>query len=126
MADEPTPDILRAALRDCYDPDLPCNLVDLGLIRLIDLQPDPTAPGSGIPGVPPRYSVTVGFTPSNTSEATEAHLAALIRNRLAGIEALSRISVQLLATPPWTPAEITPAGRKLLGLDGHPHLIQIR
>ena len=45
-------DIL-AALRDCYDPALPCNIVDLGLIRSIKITPDLEAPGTGIPGVPP-------------------------------------------------------------------------
>jgi metal-sulfur cluster biosynthetic enzyme len=38
-------DILTA-LRDCYDPVLPCNIVDLGLIRSIVVTPDLEAPGT--------------------------------------------------------------------------------
>ncbi len=121
-----TQDSILTALRDCYDPDLPCNIVDLGLIRSIEVDADPEAPGSGIPGVPIRFRVAVTFTASNPSEATEAHLSALIRNRLAGLEALSRISVTVQHNPPWTPVGITPAGRRQLGLDGNPSLIQIR
>ena len=34
------PDIL-AALRDCFDPELKLNLVDLGLIYKIEMSPDP-------------------------------------------------------------------------------------
>ena len=120
-----TADTIRAALRDCYDPDLPCNLIDLGLIRHIAVEPDPEAPGSGIPGVPPRFRASVTFTPAHPNDATEAHLAALIRNRLAGLEPLSRITVTAETTPPWTPVDITPAGRRQLGLDGNPTLVQI-
>lgn len=120
-----TADTIRAALRDCYDPDLPCNLIDLGLIRHIAVEPDPIAPGSGIPGVLPRFRAAVTFTAANPTDATEAHLAALIRNRLAGLEPLSRVTVITETTPPWTPADITPAGRKHLGLDGNPALVQI-
>ncbi len=119
-------DDIRVALRDCYDPGIPANIVDLGLIRSITVVPDDQAPGSGIPGVPPRFQVTVAFTSANPGEATEAHLSALIRNRLGGLEALSRVTVNAQPTPPWTPADITPAGRKQLGLDGNPALVQIR
>ncbi|HEX3967053.1 MAG TPA: iron-sulfur cluster assembly protein, partial [Edaphobacter sp.] len=45
---------ILAALRDCYDPVLPCNIVDLGLIRSVAITPDLEAAGSGIPGVPQR------------------------------------------------------------------------
>src|ERR1700735_141668 len=48
---------IRAALRDCYDPTLPCNIVDLGVIESITLTPDPEAPGATIPGVPQKFRV---------------------------------------------------------------------
>jgi metal-sulfur cluster biosynthetic enzyme len=118
-------DILTA-LRDCYDPDLPCNIVDLGLIRSVAITLDLEAPGSHIPGVPQKHRIEVGLTPSNPSEAAEAHLRAQIVNRLAGLEAVSHTIVHILPIPPWTPQQITPAGRRILGLDGNPSLIQIR
>ena len=118
-------DIL-AALRDCYDPVLPCNIVDLGLIRSITITPDQEAPGSGIPGVPQRNKIQITFTPTSDDEAANSQLQAQIVNRLAGLETVSRTSVILLGEPAWTPQSITPAGRKILGLDGNPNLIQIR
>ncbi|HTD95329.1 MAG TPA: metal-sulfur cluster assembly factor [Edaphobacter sp.] len=118
-------DILTA-LRDCYDPELPCNIVDLGLIRSISITPDREAPGSSIPGVPQKHLVAITLTPTNPTEAAEAQLSAQIANRLAGLEAISHTTVTLLPEPAWTPQSITPAGRKTLGLDGNPHLIQIR
>ena len=118
-------DILLA-LRDCYDPVLPCNIVDLGLIRSITVTPDPEAPGAQIPGVPPKHHIEIVLTPTQTDEAAEAHLRAQIANRLAGLETVNRTTITLLDQPAWTPLSITPAGRKILGIDGNPNLIQIR
>jgi metal-sulfur cluster biosynthetic enzyme len=118
-------DIL-AALRDCYDPVFPCNIVDLGLIRSITITPDLEAPGSNIPGVPQRHKIQITLTPTQTDEIANAQLQAQIVNRLAGLETISHTDITLLHEPAWTPQNITPAGRKILGLDGNPHLVQIR
>jgi|SRR6185437_7837458 metal-sulfur cluster biosynthetic enzyme len=117
---------IRAALRDCYDPELPCNIVDLGLIRSIIVTDDSEAPGAGIPGVPQKYQVQIQLILTHFSEEAEARTRAQILNRLAGIEAISRAIVTILATPQWTPSDITPAGRRILGLDGNPSLVQIK
>jgi|SRR5271154_1011319 len=118
-------DILQA-LRDCYDPVLPCNIVDLGLIRSILITPDPEGPGANIPGVPQKHHIQIQLTPTNQAEDTNAQLQAQIINRLAGLETVSHTTIALLNEPVWTPLNITPTGRKVLGLDGHPHLVQIR
>jgi metal-sulfur cluster biosynthetic enzyme len=118
-------DILTA-LRDCYDPEIPCNIVDLGLIHSITIQPDLQAPGTGIPGVPQKHIISITLTPTNPTEAAEAQLIAQITNRLAGIEAISQTNITIQPAPPWTPQNITPAGRRTLGLDGNPTLVQLR
>ena len=118
-------DILTA-LRDCYDPEIPCNIVDLGLIYSIAIQPDPEAPGTGIPGVPQKHIIAITLTPTNPTEAAEAQLTAQIINRLAGLETICQTNITIARTPLWTPQNITPTGRKILGLDGNPTLVQIR
>ncbi len=121
-----TPTEIRSALRDCYDPNLPCNIVDLGLIDRIDVTPDPEAPGAGVPGVPRRFIVEILLTPITPDDAVETHLRALISNRLAGLERVSRSTVSVQHQPAWTPTRILPAGRRTLGLEGNPTLVQIR
>jgi metal-sulfur cluster biosynthetic enzyme len=118
-------DILTA-LQDCYDPVLPCNIVDLGLVRSIKITPDPEAPGSNIPGVPQKHKIAITLTPTQSDEAQLAQLEAQILNRLAGLETVSHTTVTLLEEPAWTPQNITTRGRKTLGLDGNPNLVQIR
>lgn len=115
-----------AALRDCYDPELPCNIVDLGLVRAVAITPDLDAPGSGIPGVPQKHFVQINIILTHPGDDAEAQLRAQIANRLAGLETVSQTTVTIDAEPAWSPANITPAGRRILGLDGNPSLIQIR
>ena len=107
-----TEDQIRTALRDCYDPTLALNIVDLGLVEHITLTPDPEAPG-----LQPRYQATLVLITTTHDEATEAQLAAQVANRLAAFYELFRTHVTFARTPTWTPARISPAGRRTLGLD---------
>jgi metal-sulfur cluster biosynthetic enzyme len=114
-----------AALRDCYDPEIRCNVVDLGLIRSVAIERDLDAPGTGIAGVPQKHIVTISLILTNPGETAEAQTRAQIVNRLAGLESVGRTTVTILDAPRWTPNFIMPNGRRILGLDGNPGLIQI-
>jgi len=128
-----TEDTIRDALRDCYHPEISCNIVDLGLVYTIAIAPDPHAPGAGIPGVPPRHRVHIAFTlptpedPAHPDAA--AQLTAQIQNRLAAFETVVRTNVTLVSQPPWTPNRISPEGRKRLALNSpkqNSPLVQIK
>jgi len=112
-----TPDDIRAALRDCYDPDIPLNIVDLGLIDHIEVARDDQAPGANIPGVPTRHHIAITLTPTTQDEIKTAQLTAQIQNRLAGLESISHTTITLTETPLWTPQRISHAGRRILNLD---------
>jgi metal-sulfur cluster biosynthetic enzyme len=109
---------ILAALRDCYDPEVPLNIVDLGLVHSIDLALDPDAPGAGIPGVPVRHRVTIALTLTQIVDAEDtpliAQIIAQIQNRLAAFETVSHTNVTLLREPAWNPGRITPEGRARL------------
>lgn len=118
-------DILTA-LRDCFDPSLPSNIVDLGLVRSIRVEPDPEAPGAGIKGVPQKHRIHIALALTNPSDEAAAQLTAQAQNRLAGLEQTGETTVEIITDPAWTPSDITPAGRRALGLDGNRTLVQIR
>lgn len=100
---------LLTALRDCYDPLTRRNLVQMNLVRSASLIPDPQAPGSGIPGVPPRFIAQVVLIARSRDEAAEAQLQAQVENRLAGLPAISRVEVKVL--PPLLPILSMPGAR---------------
>jgi metal-sulfur cluster biosynthetic enzyme len=113
-----TEDAIRAALRDCYDPELPCNIVDLGLVYGVALTLDRDAPGAGIPGVPERYRVAIQLTLTTPGCDAQSHIVAQIENRLAAFERVSRTEVELVWQPAWTAERISPECRNRLGIDG--------
>ena len=105
---------IRAALRDCYDPEVACNIVDLGLVYGIDVALDSEAPGAGIVGVPARYRVAIRLTLTTPGCSAQAQIVAQIENRLAAFASVSKTEVELVWQPMWTPERISPEGRKRL------------
>ena len=112
-----TEDDVRAALRDCYDPEVPCNIVDLGLVYRVGVTLDLEAPGAGIPGVPPRHQVRIELTLTSKGCPAHTQIIAQIEGRLSAFETISGTTVDLVWEPAWSPARISPEGRKTLGID---------
>jgi hypothetical protein len=92
---------LLTSLRDCYSPTDGRNILDAGLLHSAHLEPDPDAPGSGIPGVPQRYIARITLRAPSSDPGLTAQLQAQIANRLAGLEPITRTEIQLL--PPLFP-----------------------
>ncbi len=90
---------LMQALRDCYDPLLKRNIVDLGLVRSATLTEATDVPGAGIAGVGPRYIAAIALVAPSSDETVNAQLSAQVENRLAGFPAIWRTHVALLPTP---------------------------
>lgn len=107
-----TRDDISEALRVCFDPELPVNIVDLGLVYSVDVRIDPDAPGTD-----PRYAVHVTVTMRAPSEDREAMLLAQVQNRLMGMQKVYRATVELTWEPPWTADRMNAAARSQLGLD---------
>ena len=103
-------DVLRA-LKDCYDPELPVNIVDLGLIYSVKVTPDPRSKRAL-----PRQLVEVDIT--MTSQGCPSHTTIIeqVRNRLAGVPEISETLVNLVWEPAWTPDRISQQAREQLGI----------
>jgi len=74
---------IRDALRDCYDPEVPLNIVDLGLVYRVTLTEDP-----GAPGLTPKQRVSIDLT--LTSPGCPAHeqiAAQILKQRATGVGA---------------------------------------
>ena len=95
-------------LKECRDPELPCNIVDLGLVYSVRLTAPPAA-------AQPRVEVTMTLTTAQCPMATQ--IAAQVQRKLLELPGIAEASVQLVFDPPWNAARITAAGRKQLGLN---------
>ena len=104
-------DVMQA-LRDCYDPELPVNIVDLGLIYKVMLAPDANSKRAF-----PRQRVEVEITMTSPGCPSHVTIMEQVRNRLAGIPEISHVQVNLVWDPPWTPQMITPEARERLGIE---------
>lgn len=87
---------LLEALRDCYDPVLRRNIVEMNLVRSATLELDREAPGANIRGVPPRYKAHIVLQAPGSDDTANAQLGAQIENRLAGMPEISQANVRLL------------------------------
>jgi metal-sulfur cluster biosynthetic enzyme len=106
-----TVDDIRGALRDCFDPEVKLNLVDLGLIYDIATEPDPNS----TPALP-RQRVKVTMTLTTPQCPASGLIFEQVHNRLASIPQISKVEVDLVWEPKWTPHRISADGRRQLGL----------
>lgn len=106
-----TEDDIRAALCDCFDPEVKLNLVDLGLVYGIAVEPDPNATPAF-----PRQRVKVTMTLTTPQCPASGLIFEQVHNRLASIPQVSKAEVELVWEPKWTPHRISEAGRKQLGI----------
>lgn len=95
-----------AVLKTCYDPEIPVNIVDLGLIYDLVVEPIP-AGGSRVQVKMTLTAPGCGMGPAIAGDAQQKILA------LDGIE---EASVEVVWDPPWHQSMITAEGRKVLGL----------
>jgi len=104
-------DDIYTALRDCFDPEVKLNLVDLGLIYNVAIEPDPHATPAF-----PRQRVKVTMTLTTQQCPASGLIFEQVHNRLASMQQIGKVEVELVWEPKWTPHRISAAGRAQLGL----------
>lgn len=93
-------------LRQCYDPEIPVNIVDLGLVYDCQLTQNP---GGGA-----KVEVKMTLTaPGCGMGPAIAHDA---QSKILSIEGVEEAEVQLVWDPPWNQNMISEAGRMKLGM----------
>jgi probable FeS assembly SUF system protein SufT len=96
-----------ARLRECYDPEIPVNIVDLGLIYSVDVSDDASGQGKAVSVKMTLTAPGCGMGPS---------LAADAEQRILSVSDVTRANVELVWDPPWSPERISMAGREKLGM----------
>ena len=92
-------------MRTCYDPEIPVNIVDLGLIYRCDIRP---AEGGS------RIEVDLSLTAPGCGMGPV--LAEDVRGKLAALPGVKEVQVNVVLEPAWTPDRMTEAARLELGM----------
>jgi probable FeS assembly SUF system protein SufT len=94
-------------LRSCYDPEIPVNIVDLGLIYDLVIEPLPSGRS--------RLQVKMTLTAPGCGMGT--YIAADAREKLLTAPGVEEATVDIVWDPPWHPSMITAEGRRVLGME---------
>jgi FeS assembly SUF system protein len=96
-----TDDII-AALKTVYDPEIPSDIYELGLIYKIDIDDDRTV------------SIDMTLTTPNCPSAQE--LPGMVENAVASVPGVRDVKLEIVWDPPWDPSRMSDEARAVLNM----------
>ncbi len=100
-------DTVREALKQVIDPELYVNIVDLGLIYVVDIG-DENDEG--------QFDVTIEMTMTSPMCPAGPQLVAGTKAAAEGLDEVNSCDVKVVMEPPWTPDKMTDEARDHLGI----------
>jgi len=91
------------ALRECYDPEIPVNIVDLGLIYNVDINDD-------------TGQVDVKMTLTAMGCPMAGEVISEVEMRVGEVENVKSCKVEMTFDPPWSPDKMTEDAKWELGM----------
>lgn len=91
-----------SALKTVYDPEIPADIYELGLIYKVDIQDD--------------RSVAVDMTLTTPNCPAAAELPMMVENAVASVQGVGPVNVQIVWDPPWDPSRMTDEARLILNM----------
>lgn len=107
-----TEEDVLSALKSCYDPEIPVNIVDLGLIYKVNF-----APAASDPPGDDKQDITIDMTLTAQGCPEHVNISAQVKSRVEQLPGVRTASVNVVWTPPWTPERLSPEARKQLGIE---------
>ena len=95
-------DEIVAALKTVYDPEIPADIYELGLIYRIDIEDD--------------RSVKVDMTLTTPNCPSAAELPAMVENAVASVPGVGSVKVDVVWDPPWEPSRMSDEARLVLNM----------
>ncbi len=95
-------DEIIAALKTVYDPEIPADIYELGLIYKVDLKDD--------------RNVNVDMTLTTPNCPSAAELPVMVENAVSSVPGLGQVKVNIVWDPPWDPSRMTDEARVVLNM----------
>lgn len=107
-AGRPSDEAVWDQLKKVFDPEIPVNIVDLGLVYSMQLEP--------LEGSSDRFTATVSMTLTAPGCGMGPVIAEDARNRVLTVPGVNQAKVSIVWDPPWTQTMISEDGKMQLGL----------
>ena len=95
-------DDIVAALKTVYDPEIPADIYELGLIYRVDIEDD--------------RSVKIEMTLTTPNCPSAAELPMMVENAVASVAGVGPVKVQVVWDPPWDPSRMSDEARLVLNM----------
>lgn len=95
-------DDIVQALKTVYDPEIPADIYELGLIYKIDIADDST--------------VTVDMTLTTPNCPSAQELPTMVENAIASVPGVGPVKVNVVWDPPWDPSRMSDEARVVLNM----------
>jgi FeS assembly SUF system protein len=95
-------DSIVSALKTVYDPEIPADIYELGLIYRID--------------VGDQRAVTVDMTLTTPNCPSAQELPQMVENAVASVPGVGEVKVNVVWTPPWDPSRMSDEARVVLNM----------
>jgi FeS assembly SUF system protein len=96
-----TDDII-GALKTVFDPEIPSDIYELGLIYKIDIADD--------------RAVTIDMTLTTPNCPSAQELPQMVENAVSSVAGVGPVTVNIVWTPPWDPSRMTDEARVVLNM----------
>ena len=95
-------DEIVAALKTVYDPEIPADIYELGLIYKVDIADD--------------RGVTVDMTLTTPNCPSAQELPTMVENAVASVSGVGEVKVKIVWDPPWDPSRMSDEARAMLNM----------
>ena len=95
-------DEIVGALKTVYDPEIPADIYELGLIYKVDIDDD--------------RLVNIDMTLTTPNCPSAAELPGMVENAVAGVPGVREAKVQIVWDPPWDPSRMSDEARAVLNM----------
>ena len=98
--------LIKSKLRECYDPEIPINLYDLGVFYRIELKDSPLG----------KKSIHIQMTLTSPGCPIAGSIIENVKTKLQEIPQISDIQISLIWDPPWSQSMMSESAKLQLGL----------
>jgi len=95
-------DEVIGALKTVYDPEIPSDIYELGLIYKIDIADD--------------RAVTIEMTLTTPNCPSAQELPTMVENAVASVAGVGQVKVDIVWDPPWDPSRMSDEARSVLNM----------